>query len=72
VSDASANDCEGIRQQLRRRKLVQWAIAYADAGWGFLQGLEYVGEAFGWPSAARQVAIFVVMVGLPFVILVAW
>jgi Tol biopolymer transport system component len=72
VSDASANDSDGIWQQLRRRKVVQWGIAYAAAGWGFLQGLEYVGEAFDWPSEVRQVAIFVVMVGLPFVIMVAW
>ena len=72
MSDASANESDGIWQQLRRRKVVQWGIAYAAAGWGFLQGLEYVGEAFGWPSEIRQVAIFVVMVGLPFVIMVAW
>ena len=72
MSDASANDSDGIWQQLRRRKVVQWGIAYAAAGWGFLQGLEYVGEAFGWPSEIRQVAILVVMVGLPFVIMVAW
>ena len=72
MSDASENDSDGIWQQLRRRKVVQWGIAYAAAGWAFLQGLEYVGEAFGWPSEIRQVAIFVVMVGLPFVIMVAW
>lgn len=72
MSDASANDSDGIWHQLRRRKVVQWGIAYAATGWGFLQGLEYVGEAFGWPSAIRQVAIFVVLVGLPLVIMVAW
>ncbi|RPI14423.1 MAG: DNA-binding protein [Lysobacterales bacterium] len=72
MSDASANDSDGIWQRLRRRKVVQWGLAYTAAGWGFLQGLEYVSEAFGWPSETRQVAIFVVMVGLPFVIMVAW
>jgi Tol biopolymer transport system component len=68
----SATDAESIWQQLRRRKVVQWGIAYAAVAWGFLQGLEYVGEAFGWPGHLRQIAIFVVMVGLPFVIIVAW
>lgn len=72
MSDASPNDSDGIWQQLRRRKVVQWGIAYAAAAWGVLQGLEYVSEAFGWPGAIRQVAIFVVMVGLPFVVMVAW
>jgi len=72
VSDANPNDTDGLWKQLRRRKVVQWGIAYTAAGWGFLQGLDYVGEAFGWPGVIRQVAIFVVMVGLPFVIMVAW
>lgn len=72
MSDPSPNDSDGIWHQLRRRKVVQWGIAYVAAAWGTLQGLEYVGEAFGWPGVIRQIAIFVVMVGLPFVIMVAW
>jgi len=30
--------------------VVQWGIAYAAGAWGFLQGLQYVSEAFGWPG----------------------
>ena len=72
VSDASGADNEGIWRQLQRRKVIQWGLAYVAFAWGFLQGLEYVGEAFGWPGHIRQIAIFVVMAGLPVVILVAW
>ena len=57
---------------LRRRKVVQWGLAYAAGAWGFLQGLEYVSEAFGWPGQLRQVAIIALLVGLPIVAVVAW
>jgi hypothetical protein len=29
---------DGLWQKLRRRKVVQWGIAYSVGAWGFLQG----------------------------------
>jgi TolB-like protein len=58
--------------RLRRRKVVQWGIAYSAVAWGFLQGLEYVSDAFGWPAQLRQLAIVALLVGLPVVVVVAW
>lgn len=58
--------------KLRRRKVVQWGIAYAAGAWGFLQGLEYVSESFGWPGRLRQVALLALLIGLPIVLVVAW
>jgi Tol biopolymer transport system component len=72
VTDASAADVESIWQKLRRRRVVQWGLAYAAGAWGVLQGFEYVSEAFGWPNQLRQVAIFTVLIGLPIVLLIAW
>jgi TolB-like protein len=63
---------EGFWPRLRRRKVVQWGIAYSVGAWGFLQGLEYVSEAFGWPGQLRQVAILALLVGLPVVLVIAW
>jgi TolB-like protein len=63
---------EGLWQKLRRRKVVQWGIAYSVGAWGFLQGLEYVSEAFGWPGQFRQVAILALLIGLPVVLVIAW
>ncbi len=63
---------EGFWPRLRRRKVVQWGLAYAACGWGFLQGLEYVSEAFGWPGQLRQVAILALLIGLPVVLVIAW
>jgi len=62
----------GIWHKLRRRKVVQWGIAYSVGAWGFLQGLEYVSEAFGWPGQLRQVAILALLIGLPIVLVIAW
>jgi hypothetical protein len=59
-------------QRLRRRKVVQWGIAYVAAAWGFLQGLEYVVDSFGWPVQLRQVAILALLVGLPIALVIAW
>jgi len=67
-------DGEGssIWDRLRRRKVVQWGIAYVAGAWGFLQGLEYVSDAFAWPNQLRQVALLVLLIGLPIVLVVAW
>ena len=63
---------EGTWARLRRRKVVQWGIAYAAGAWGFLQGLQYVSDAFGWPGQLRQVAILALLIGLPIVLVIAW
>jgi TolB-like protein len=65
-------EAEGPLVELRRRKVVQWGIAYAAGAWGFLQGLEYVSEAFAWPDQLRQVALLALLIGLPIVLVVAW
>ena len=57
---------------LRRRKVVQWGLVYVAAAWGFLQGLEYVGEAFHWPEQLRQIALIALLIGLPVVLVLAW
>ena len=58
--------------KLRRRKVVQWGLVYVAAGWGFLQGLEYVSESFHWPEQFRQIALLALLIGLPIVLVLAW
>jgi TolB-like protein len=72
VTDASDRESESAWTKLRRRKVVQWGLVYAAGAWGFLQGLEYVSEAFDWPGQLRQVAILVLLIGLPIVLVIAW
>ena len=63
---------ESTWTRLRRRKVVQWGVVYVAAAWGFLQGLEYVSEAFHWPDQLRQIALIALLIGLPVVLVLAW
>jgi len=73
VTDGSKDgDGSSVWDQLRRRKVVQWSIAYVAAGWGLLQGLSYVGTVFHWPEQLQRLAIVAFVVGLPFAVVIAW
>ncbi len=63
---------EGTWAKLRRRKVVQWGVTYAAAGWTLLQALEYAVETFHWPEPIRQLTTLAVLVGLPVVLVIAW
>jgi TolB-like protein/lipoprotein NlpI len=65
-------DQTGFLQRLRRRKVVQWGIAYVAAAWGLLQGLAYLGDTFGGPPALQQYATLLSIVGLPVALVLAW
>jgi TolB-like protein/Tfp pilus assembly protein PilF len=69
---AVAKEEQGPWSQLRRRKVVQWGLAYAAGAWTVLEALGFVGETFGWPFAVRQVATIVLALGLPIALVVAW
>jgi hypothetical protein len=59
VTDApSERDAVSWWDALRRRKVVQWGVAYVAGAWGFLQGLEYVSDAFHWPEQSAQERTF--------------
>jgi adenylate cyclase len=63
---------QGAWAKLRRRKLVQWGLAYTAAAWTLLQVIEYLGETYSWPPAIRQIATPALALGLLFVLVVAW
>jgi TolB-like protein/Tfp pilus assembly protein PilF len=58
--------------RLRRRKVVQWGIAYAAGAWGLLQGLQFLVDAFEWPSRVLQLGTVAAALGLPIVLVLAW
>jgi TolB-like protein/lipoprotein NlpI len=61
-----------IWARLRRRKVVQWGIAYAAGAWGFLQGFGYVSDLFDWPRLLPRFVALALLVGLPITVVVAW
>ena len=56
MTEATEGEGDNIWSRLRRRKVVQWGIAYAAGAWGFLQGLAYVTDTFHWPEQIQQLA----------------
>ena len=63
---------ESAWAKLRRRKVVQWGLVYVAGAWGFLEGLQYVSDAFQWPPQFRQIALLALLIGLPIVLVLAW
>jgi TolB-like protein len=61
-----------IWDRLRRRKVVQWTLAYAAGAWGLLQGLQFVVDAFEWPNRVLKLGTVAALVGLPLVGAIAW
>ena len=65
-------DDEGTWARLRRRKVVQWGLAYAAGAWALLQGLEYVSGLYDWSRQLQQIALLLVLIGLPVALVLAW
>jgi hypothetical protein len=65
-------EVESLWVRLRRRKVLQWGIAYAAGAWGLLQGLGYVATTFQWPSLLQPLVALGLLIGLPIVLVLAW
>jgi len=72
VTDASEGRMDSAWTKLRRRKVVQWGLAYAAGAWGLLQGLQFLAEAFDWSSRVLQLGTLIALIGLPIVLVLAW
>jgi len=72
VTEPSAREGEGAWTKLRRRKVVQWGIAYTAGAWVLLQVIGFLADAFHWPDATKQVAAIALLIGLPIVLVLAW
>jgi TolB-like protein len=73
VTDApTEREGEGAWAKLRRRKVVQWSLAYAAAAWTLLQVIEYLGETYSSPPAIRQIAVPALTLGSMVALVLAW
>lgn len=50
MSNAREGGMDSAWGKLRRRKVVQWGLAYAAGAWGLLQGLQFLADTYDWPS----------------------
>ncbi|MDX1675688.1 MAG: hypothetical protein R3314_12910 [Longimicrobiales bacterium] len=58
--------------ELKRRKVVQWTIAYLAGAWLFLDVTSLIGGHMGWPRWIHQALIVLAGAGLPIAVVVAW
>jgi hypothetical protein len=73
VTDTPAErDAESTWNRLRRRKVVQWGLAYAAGAWALLQVISHVVTTFHWPEQLQQIATLFLFLGLPVVLVLAW
>ena len=61
-----------IWAELRRRRVAQWALAYAAGAWVLLQVLGFVSDSFAWPATVKQIATILLAIGLPIVVVLGW
>ena len=65
-------EAEGALAKLRRRKVVQWGLAYIAGAWAVLQGLAFLADVFGWPYQSKRIATLIMLIGFPTVLVLAW
>lgn len=63
---------ESLIARLKRRKIVQWALAYVAGGWALLQVLDVFRETWEWPLALVQAITVLVGIGFFATLIVAW
>ena len=61
-----------IIDNLKQRKLFQWAVAYLAGGWLLVQLLDVLGAHWGIPEYAARILDIVVVVGFFVTLVVAW
>ncbi|HUP53763.1 MAG TPA: hypothetical protein VM198_14880, partial [Longimicrobiales bacterium] len=59
-------------ERLRRRKLIQWALAYLAAGWVFLEVAAFLASSFAWPPQVVRALVVVVGVGFFGALVLGW
>ena len=69
---ATERDSESSWTRLRRRKVVQWGLAYAAGAWVLMQILAYFSGTFDWSRQIQQLVTVAILVGAPIVLVLAW
>jgi len=70
---SDARDSNGTTwSALKRRKIVQWALAYAAGAWLVLQVVSLIAGIYGWPLVSVRIVAGIVMLGFPVALVLAW
>ena len=67
-----AMDLSRFLSELRRRKVTRVAVAYVVGGLAAVEGAQILGEPLGLPPVLIQAAAFLVVIGFPIALVLAW
>jgi hypothetical protein len=59
-------------QNLKKRKMAQWAFAYLAGAWVVLQVLDLAVESYDWPGYVMQFSFSLAVLGFLVTVLLAW
>ena len=59
-------------QRLSRRKIAQWALAYAAGAWVALQVIGLAAESYGWAPLVMRIAFGIAVIGFIATVILAW
>ena len=72
MTDGTEGETLSTWANLRRRKVVQWGLAYAAGAWVLMQIVAYFSGTFDWSRQIQQLVTVAVLVGAPIVLALAW
>ncbi len=59
-------------ENLKQRKIVQWALAYLAGAWVLLQVLDMAAGSYQWSGLVMRLAFTVAAIGFPVTLVLAW
>jgi TolB-like protein len=59
-------------ENLKQRKLVEWALAYLAGAWLVVQGMEALSEPLGLTLGVQRGLLMILVAGLPITLTLAW
>jgi adenylate cyclase len=61
-----------VWDRIKRHKVVEWTLAYVAFAYAVLHGVQMLRETFEWPLLVPRLTVFVLLVGVPVAVTLAW
>src|ERR1700682_3426374 len=69
---SSVDRLSQLWHRINDHKMVQWSVAYVALAYGVQHGVELTSDAFEWRHAVVRVSMLLLVLGLPWVMTLAW
>jgi hypothetical protein len=59
-------------EEIRRRRVIQIIVVYAGAAWVLTEASQFVVENYGYSRRLLDVVVYLLVVGFPAAVVIAW